>query len=195
MPKKTTVCLLALAVILCASAFSHIFYIVDGGNGTLFWNSDTAYLFLNLDSLGYRMSYIQYVGQIVREVLGAGRKPSDERFSVVVVTMNSGNVHRYILDDMRLSEYFVIDGSVLSGDQKTGILWKWDENHFERATAQEHRDLTKAGASHMPGPEYDDVDGWHKRINIFSHEDKYIYIMNIIDGRYLITRDQTGTPK
>lgn len=180
MVKKILVLLLALAVLLCASAFLHVYFISDGGNGTLLWNGDTAYVFLDLGSLGYRLTYLQYIGQSVKEMFGVGREPSDERYSNVVVTINSGNFHRYVLNDMRLSQYFVINGSVLSGDLNTGILWKWDENHFERATAQDQRDLTKAGSGHMPGPEYDDVDGWHKRISIFSHNmEPYSYVINL----------------
>ena len=102
-----------LAVILCASAFLHVSYIYDGGNGTLFWNGDTAYLFLDLGTLGYRTTYIQYLGQTLKGLFGVGQEPSDQRYSNIVFTINSGNVSRYILDNMRLSEYYVINGSVL----------------------------------------------------------------------------------
>jgi hypothetical protein len=178
--KKAILCFLGLAVLVCAFTFLHVFYISDGGNGTLLWNGDTAYVFLDLGSLGYRLSYLQYIGQIAKEILGVGREPSDERYSNVVFTINSGNVHRYVLNDMRLSGYYVINGRILSGDTNTGILWKWNVNYFERATAQYQRDLTKAGESRLTGPEYDDIDGWHQRISIFSHNmEPYTYVMNL----------------
>jgi hypothetical protein len=186
--KKTIIYLLALAVIVSASAFLHVFYISDGGDGTLFWRGDTAYLFLDLGRLGYRLTYLQYVGQSVKEVFGVGRGPSDERYSNVVFTINRGNVGHYVLDDMRLSEFYVVDGSVLSGDLNTGALWKWNNNHFERATAQDQRDLTAAGAaSRIPGPDYDDVDGWHKRCCFFTRRNEYSYVINL-DGATLSLR-------
>jgi len=179
MLKKAVVFLLALAVLVAALSLFHVFYISDGGNGTLLWNGDTAYLFLNLGSLGYRMTYFQYVGQIAREALGMGREPSDERFSNVIFTISSGNVHRYAIEDMRLGEYFVSNGNIYAGDLNTGILWKWDEGHFERATSQEQVNLTKAAASHMPGPDYDDVDGWHERCCFFTRKNEYSYPLNL----------------
>jgi hypothetical protein len=180
MSKRAIMGLVTLVVIVGALAFLHVYFISDGGNGTLLWNGDTAYLFLDLGSLGYRVTYLQYLGQSVKEVFGVGREPSDERYSNVAFTINSGTVHRYMIDDMRLSGYYVINGSVLSGDGNTGILWKWNENHFERATAQDQRDLTKAGESRMPGPNYDDIDGWHERISIFSHNmEPYTYVINL----------------
>jgi hypothetical protein len=177
--KKTIVCLIGLALILGALAFLHVYYISGGAGGTLFWNGNTAYLFLNRDSLGYRMNYLQYIGQTLKEALGVGRPPSEKRYSSVVFTISSSNVNSYVLDGMRLSEYFVINGSVLSGHQNTGILWKWDQDHFVRASSQDQRNLAEAGASSLPGPEYDDLDGWHKRINIFSHKDEYTYVINL----------------
>lgn len=179
MLKKTIVCLIALTVTLGALASLQVYYVSNGGNGTLFWNENTAYVFLNLDNLGYRLSYLQYIGQTLKEGLGVGREPSDKRYSSVVFTINSSNVNRHAFDDMRLSEYFVIKGIVLSGDQNTGILWKWDEDHFERASSQDQHNLTEAGASGMPAPEYDDLDGWHKRINIFSHKGEYTYVIKL----------------
>jgi hypothetical protein len=180
--KKTIVCLIGLAVILGALAFLHVYYISDGAGGTLFWNGNTAYLFLNQDSLGYRMNYLQYMGQTLKEALGVGRPPSEKRYSSVVFTISSSDVNRYVLDGMRLSEYFVINGSVLSGDQNTGMLWKWDENHFVRATAEDQRNLTKAGESRVPGPDYDDLDGWHKRCCFFTRENEYSYLIKLDDA-------------
>lgn len=179
MLKKIVVCLLVLAVIVCGSAFLHVFYISDGGTGTLLWNGDTAYLFLDIGSFGYRLTYLQYMRQTVKELLGVGREPSDKRYSNIVFTINHGNVLRYVLNDTRFSGYYVITGNILSGDLNTGILWKWNENHFERATAEDQRNLTQAGVSGMPGPNYDDVDGWHERINIFSHKGDYQYAVNL----------------
>src|ERR1700730_1822528 len=103
MSKKAIMGLVTLVVIVGVLAFLHVYYISDGGDGTLFWNRDTAYLFLDLGSLGYRLTYLQYIGQSVKEVFGVGREPSNERYSNVVFTINSGTVHRYVLDDMRLS--------------------------------------------------------------------------------------------
>jgi hypothetical protein len=177
--KKSIVFLLTLALILCVSAYLHVYFISDGGDGTLLWNGDKAYLFLDLGSFGYRLTCLQYIGQSFKELLGVGREPSDIRYSNVVFTIDPGNVHRYMLDNMRLSQYDVINGSILSGDLNTGILWKWDGDHLKRATAQDQRDLTKMGEARVPGPDYDDVGGWHKRVDIFSRAAEYINLINL----------------
>ena len=187
MLKKAIICLLALTIIVLGFGFLRVFYVYNGCNGTLLWDGDAAYLFLNLDSLGYRMTYLQYMGQTVKEVFGLGRVPSDKRYSSVVITIKASNVNSYVLNNMHLSEYFVVDGRVLSGDQDTGILWRWDENHYERATSQDQYDLTKVASSHMPGPDFDDVDGWYKRVNIFSRKDIYAYMVNLKESNILLT--------
>ena len=58
---------------------------------------------------------------------------------------------------------------------------------MERATTQDQRDLTKVGESRPPGPEYDDVNGWHKHINIFSRNDEYTYVINLKGGVLSLT--------
>ena len=67
MSKKATIGLVILVVLVVASAFLHVSYVYDGGNGTLLWNGDTAYLFLDLGSLGYRMTYLQYLACLIHE--------------------------------------------------------------------------------------------------------------------------------
>jgi hypothetical protein len=116
MSKKIIILLVAAAAIAGASGWLHVYYIYEGGNGNLFWKGDSAYLFVDLGSFGYRMTYLQFIAQNLKDLFRVGREPSDERYSTVVLKINSGNVHRYVFSDSHLAEYFVVNGSVLSGD-------------------------------------------------------------------------------
>ena len=159
----------------------NLFYIRAGGDGTLFWNAGTAYLFLNLGSVGYRMSYLQFLPEVVRETFQGVREPSDQRFSEVVFVITPGYISHYTTDGMQAGDYNTSNGNVYTRDLTTGDLWKWSVNQFQQATAQDRVNLMKTltKTPPTPGRDYDDIDGWHKRCCFFSRKNGYNYVINL----------------
>jgi hypothetical protein len=175
MLKKISVRLLLMTVIM--GAIFHVYYIRDGGNGTLYWNGDTAYLFLNLGSVGYRVTYLQFIGESILAIFQWVPRPSDKRFSSVVFTITSDNFGRYVIDDVSFGEYDIANGIAYTRNLDTGKLWKWNHDHFEQATGEDESALSKR--SDTPGPDYDDFVGWHKRCCFLYRGSEYNQVLNL----------------
>jgi hypothetical protein len=175
MLKKAFVCLLVLIVIL--GAIFHVYYIRDTGNGTLYWNGDTAYLFLNLGSVGYRVTYLQFIGESILAIFQWVPHPSDKRFSSVVFTITSDDLRRSVNDDAPLGEYDIANGNIYARNLDTGKLWKWNYYQFELATGEDERTLSNRPDS--PGSDYDDFAGWHKRCCFLYRGSEYNQVLNL----------------
>jgi hypothetical protein len=182
MLKKAIVCLFASALIVGVLASLHVFFIIDGADGSLFWKGDTAYVFLNRGALGYRMSYLQYIGENFKELLGVAATPSDERRSNEILVVTLAGVRHYVSQDTRFDPHVVSNGIIYAG-YADGILWKWNHDHFEKGTAQDRLDFAKTVSSVIPGPDYDDVEGWHHRCCLFSHSAEYNIAIDLNLGR------------
>ncbi len=188
--KKPVIVLLVLAFIVGVFARLHVYYIRDAGNGTLYWNRDTAYLFLNLGSIGYRVTYLQFIGNSILAVFQGVPQPSDKRFSSIVFTITSDNLRRYVIDDVPFGEYDITNGSVYTRNLDTEKLWKWDYDHFELATGEDERTLAKR--LDTPGPDYDDFAEWHKRCCFFYQGSEYNQVVNLNGAKLSIVARRKG---
>lgn len=174
MPKKILVVLLITTVIVGTLASLRVFYVRDLAGGTLAWKQETAFIFLNLGTFGYRMTYLQYMGEVVSEMLHGVREPSDKRFSVVVLKITPNQVQQFVVPgDLSFTPSA---GGIFSGDEN-GKLWKWDDDHITEATAEERQKFF--GKTFPHGPDYDDVDGWHFRCCFFTRQDGYRYVVDL----------------
>jgi hypothetical protein len=188
--RKSLFALLAVSGIVLVSTFINIYSVRDGAGGTLFWKDNTAYLFLNVGRFGYRTSCLQYAGEIIEEILGGARSPSDKRFYVVVLQITPEEAQKYVAKDLYLGSYAVSDGSIYSGDLNDGILWKWDGGAFDRVNEADRQSFTKDQI--LNGPDYDNVDGWHERCCFLSRSNEYNYVVNLNVQTFTVVARREG---
>lgn len=116
----------------------------------LFWHDDEAYLLIGTKRLGLHVTPAKFVLQMLM-LAPFGLGADDSKFSITVFKMAPTRVDRYVAENVVMGRFGVIDGRINDG------LWRWDGDHFERAT------LDESIAHPRLGREYSDVDGWSKR--------------------------------
>jgi hypothetical protein len=165
MLKKALVALAALSVILLVSASVDVFYIHDAATGTLAWNSQQAYVFMDVVSFGYRMSYLKFIAEIPLEFLGDIPLPNDKHFSAVVVEVFPEAGRRIVKQNVNLESYTIFDGKLFAGDLEgaPGSLWAWSGNGFRLATATEKTAFYDSQRHNPQAQDVTDVEGWSKR--------------------------------
>jgi hypothetical protein len=172
MRNRTTKAVAALlAVALFVSLIFHVHFVRQGAGQTLLWNKDEAYLFVDVTSFGYRLTYAQYLLEIVKEYFRVVRPSDLRRSSVTIFHITPGNIQRYIADDLSLHPYVPIAGSIYANRQ--GTVMRWTGSDFEPvASDQQARffDLIFKAPR-----ELNDLDGWSEREGLsgFDAENKY----------------------
>jgi hypothetical protein len=183
MKKKILFCALAVAIGVGVLASAHVYTIVDSGEGVLFWNADEAYVPINMVTDGYRMTGLQYLGEIVRELLYSVREPSNERFYTIVLRItSSGDVEESLSSGVHLGEYNVIDGKIYGYGLGDGAPWRLDGTSFSTLSSEEKS--SGHFRATLPPPDYDNMGGWSKRCCFFSREALHSYPIEL-KGRML----------
>ena len=159
--KKIIVILVILAALVVVSASLKTYRIREGASGTLFWNADEAYLFMNVGKFGTRLSYLQYIVEGFREALGAVRSPDARRYSVVVLRITPEAVQRYVKENTHLGSFILFEKNIYSRNLDDGTLWRWSGTAFVRASGQEQHSFETG--KHPLGPDFNNFDGWSER--------------------------------
>jgi hypothetical protein len=143
----------------------HNYYVRSEANGRLFWNNGQAFVFVELARYGYRVSYLRYPIEVIKEALRGVPLPDDTSFSTVVLQVTPDTVQQYVSDKVHLGEFNVVGGKLYSRDPDTGVLMKWTGKDFEPADAQEKQSVQVAlHEDKVPaGPSFDNFEGWSKR--------------------------------
>ncbi len=161
-PKKQKILIsFAVVVILLAVLRIHVLRVDSGG--TLFWNAEDAYLFINARDAGYRFSYLGYAVEVVREIYPFGASsPEENHFSLLVLHVTRNSVERYTTDNFWLGSGPYPFHGELDGGYHDGKFLVWSGTRFEPTpppTAKADDSYWKATA----GPNYNNVEGWSKR--------------------------------
>ena len=152
---------IGLIAILCAF---RVYYVSEGEGANLLWNSTEGYLFLQQNTFGYRMNYLQYVGEVIKDSLGGTPNPANSRSSLVVLHITPEGLQRYTAQNLSLSQYTPVDNVVYgNGD---GAFWKWTGNRFEQASLEEQRKVNAVADKFKPG--FTNVGGWSEHYSILS---------------------------
>src|SRR3979490_224761 len=147
------IALLVIIVIVVASSVQ-TYRVSDGGDATLLSNANEAYLFLDVKRLGYRLSYLEYLGEMIREPFGVVRSPDDTRSFTVVLRITPSEVQRFETGDF---DFFTpVYGRIYANHDR--VLWKWVETHFEEASPEEQQKI--GGVKVLSRKDFTDVDGW-----------------------------------
>lgn len=115
----------------------------------LLWDSNHAYLFIGLNRLGVR-ALLGVAALPLLRLAPFGLGAQDQRHSIVVFHVTPDRVNRYVAEDMVMEPLGVVNGRISSA------LWRWNGDHFERASLDEVQDLRR-------DPEFSDLNGWSKR--------------------------------
>jgi|ERR1700722_2795255 hypothetical protein len=140
---------LAIVVaIVVAAATLHIFQLDESSHGFVIWNENEAYLFVKINRMGYKASFLKVPWILLREVLTVGVEPSEIRGVLVVIRVTSSSVERHVVqmdrsnggpgsDPERLTP---IDGHIYAFCPFQGLC-RWAGDHFEPATQEERSNI------------------------------------------------------
>lgn len=163
--------LIAIAIILILSFFLKAYWIRNESGGWLFWNTEDAYIFINVRVDGFRPTYLGLVGQEIEAIFPFGAPTPDEKhLSVLVLHVTLGGVKQYTIDNCWLgSGPEPFHGELYAANMITGKDMKWSYDHFEPISEEKQLSLQAAlrGDNNYfkstAGPSYDHVEGWSKR--------------------------------
>lgn len=160
-----TFTLLIIGLIILGSL--KVYHVRKQGSGSLFWNKDAAYIFINIENRGYSLSFLGFAAEFIREVFPFGASaPTDLHSSTLVLEVTPDSVQHNIIENQWLGPVEPFDAvlyAVNLVDQR-GFL-KWSGDHFEPTNTGERTRIQGAiRQGEIPsGPSYDNLQGWSKR--------------------------------
>lgn len=102
-PRVLIICIIAAAA-LVTSGYAKLSLVRAGAGGTLFWHADEAYLFLDYVNSGVRMTYLSYLLEIPRTMIGGPTLRSDVSCSVLVLRISQQAIDPYTTRDVCLGD-------------------------------------------------------------------------------------------
>jgi hypothetical protein len=170
-PKKTTLWTLLIVVAFIASilAVLPVYRLQEGAWGWVFWNDNTALVFIGKNARGFRFSQLgDAFGQLEAFFPFAAFTPAAQHQSATVLILSGNSIKSYSFDNFWVGGVQPFNGTFYVPNQLgQGRTMKWVDTHFEPANGIELAVLLKHLAS-LPngppsGPSYDNVEGWSKR--------------------------------
>ncbi len=159
------VVLLLLVAGITVSASLTMYYIREDSGGDLLWNADGAYIFMKTGQRGFHTTLLRYPLVILEQYLYAPPPANADHFSETVIRVTPSAVERHIVDVPENSPGNAPSLYTPLGDQIfalcQGVLCKWADDHFERATPQEQRKL--GGTNGLVADKDTQINGWSKR--------------------------------
>jgi hypothetical protein len=89
-------------------------------------------LFVHGDRRGYHVSYLGYLGELLKQHFGVIDSPDDENPFTIVIRITPAGTERYEVKGEY--HYFTPFDHVLYAGHNDQTLWKWAGTHFERAS-------------------------------------------------------------
>ncbi len=160
--KKTVVIAVSVLALVILGSFTN-YYLLAASSVDLLWNANDVYLFSGVVERGYRINYLLYPIEAIREYLGAVPSPDNQRFSVVVLRIGSDAVQRYDIEDVHLGSIHVFENTIYASDIKNARLIKWTGAQFVPANSDEKQRLG-ANINRFPAPSFSNVGGWSARL-------------------------------
>lgn len=166
--KKALYIICAAAIIIILALPLKLYYVRTQSWGWLFWNDQTAFIFIGEDDQGYRFSYLGYGLERIRDIFPfGGSAPGAHHGSVTVVRITPNSVKSYSVDDFELGTVEPFQGNLYVPNMLPGgAMMRWAGTHFEPVTKAELENLHEflIGPKGLPaGPSYDQIEGWSKR--------------------------------
>lgn len=153
--------MLCSALALALSSFFQLHYEGSSGDGDLLWNQSRAYLFVRGEHRGYRISYLGYIGTLIKGYFGIVDEPDVRRPYTLVVMIDGTGVHRF--EEAQTFERFTpVEQDIYARHDIT--LWRWTGTNFVQADEQEQRQVD---TSHFRN-DFTNRNGWSSRRLITS---------------------------
>jgi len=121
-------------------------------------------LFVHGDRRGYHVSYLGYLGELLKQHFGVIDSPDDENPFTSVIRITPAGTERYEVKGEY--HYFTPFDHVLYTGHNDQTLWKWAGTHFEKASIEEQTRLN--GIQGLSKKEFTDVNGWSGRYSVTS---------------------------
>jgi hypothetical protein len=121
-------------------------------------------VFLGCGHFGYRLSYLEYPLEALREYFGVARQLDDTRSSTIVLWVTPTAAQTHTAEDLKFDFYTPLEGTVFANHD--GTLWKWSSTRFEQATAEEQEKFE--GTGRLSAFDLTGARGWSKRSNILN---------------------------
>jgi len=195
--KRMGIVVIMAAVIVSTLASLRTYHVREGATGTLLWNSHEAYLFVNTFQYGYNLSYLGYLGEVVKGIFPFGAtSPEKKHFRMIVVHISAEANDRNLIDNFHVgSPPFGVGQNVYAADlnAETGPL-KWSGTHFEPMTPEEQSQVSDAhnGGGIPTSPSYDNIGGWSRRMLDLVSSENDTKITIEIDGKQLALLVHSG---
>jgi hypothetical protein len=180
MKKRLTLAVLVIAVAILV--FGKIYIIRDDSGGNLLWNSNEAYLFMDVKRRGFEIRYLEYPWVMIKESLYGVRLPDDQRTTVTVVHITASGVERHVVEASDEEQantpdfYTPLQGYIYANCE--GFLCRWTGNKFETAIEEEQRRL--GGTDQLI--EKNMEKGWFKR-GFAEGSSNYEFAVDV-DGKF-----------
>jgi len=170
-----------LGVILAAT-FLRVHYIGYGSDADLVWNSNQAYILIDIGRFGWRLNYLQYLVALTKGWFHVAAPPDDRNCYGTLLRVTKEEVQSYDLGGQCLTNAVGVGEDVYATE--TGVLLKWTGNRFERTSSNE----LEAVKSNKPpiSPDFDNYRGWSKRHDILTRLDDEIKFGLELDGQQLM---------
>jgi hypothetical protein len=164
---KTTVACIVLVLLagIAAATSPSLYYVRGDSGGDVIWNADGAYVFVKTGERGFHTTILAYPWVALKQYFYAPPLADDERFSETVIRVTPSWSNIIVVDvpgnspGNAPSLYTPLGDRVFANCQ--GVLCKWADDHFERATEEEQRAF--GGTNHLIADKDTQVNGWSKR--------------------------------
>ena len=162
-PRALIICLVVAAA-LATSGYAKLSLVFTEASGSLFWDADEAYLFLDYANSGVRMSYLSYLLEFPKTMLGGPTLRSDLSGSVLALRISRQAIEPLTTQDLSLGDYRFVKGDIYSRSGIDGSIWKWSGTAFIRASGDEDRAFNPVAPGGFLG--FDNVNGWSERAQL-----------------------------
>jgi hypothetical protein len=157
-----TVLTLAAAVIVL---LPRVYLTFDGAHGTILWNANEAYLFIDIRRFGHEMSAAGFPLFRITSQLGVVQEANDESGRLIVIRVSGSEVSQheqgisYRPPGSEPGQYTPRQGRIYANYPGLGGLCFWAADHFEPASPEQRR-----GFNGINGLTQKDFDiGWASR--------------------------------
>src|ERR1700733_2772274 len=81
---------------LAAATRSHVYMILDGGDGRVLWNANEAYLFIGVRHIGHEVNILRFPWFLAKNYLGGVEDPDNDRGSLDVIHVTSSGIEHHV---------------------------------------------------------------------------------------------------
>jgi hypothetical protein len=126
------------------------------------WNDRACYIFIGQSTLGFRANTYRLWWSYLREALGDPTLATHKKERLIVLQiMPAGDSKHEFLFPPRI--FNVVHNAIVAALDESPHYLRWDPDKKQFVTSDVDRQMVAAA---FKGVEFDNVDGWSKRVNV-----------------------------